>query len=122
MKTEKDDYREDRIAMRAVVDAYGPEEQAIGWYYYLENELVFPFRARCRRRKTSSPLKENKVYEIVAMAHVDERDHDIYVMVDFGEDQLAVFLSQMEPVCEIGSDTCEAILDWHYWVERGYRF
>ncbi len=108
--------------MRAVVDAYGPEEQAIGWYYYLENELVFPFRARCRRQKASSPLKENKVYEIVAMAHVDECDHDIYVMVDFGEDQLAVPLSQMELVGEIDNDTCEAILDWHYWVERGYRF
>ena len=45
MKTERDKYRDDRIVMRAVVDAYGSEERAIGWYYYLENELSFPFRA-----------------------------------------------------------------------------
>lgn len=41
--------------MRAVVDAYGSEERAIGWYYYLENELSFPFRARCLRRKALRP-------------------------------------------------------------------
>ena len=46
MSAERDEYREDRITMRAVVDAYGSEERALGWYYYLENELRIPFRAR----------------------------------------------------------------------------
>ncbi len=32
--------------MEIVVDAYGPEEQALSWYYYLESALGFPFRAR----------------------------------------------------------------------------
>lgn len=35
--------REQRIANEAIVDAYGPEEQAIGWYYYLEQRLYFRF-------------------------------------------------------------------------------
>jgi hypothetical protein len=39
--------REDRILMEIIVDAYGPEEQAMGWYYYLEDTLSFPFRATC---------------------------------------------------------------------------
>ena len=30
----------------AIVDAR-PEEQAMGWYYYLENKISFPFQARC---------------------------------------------------------------------------
>ena len=38
---EKDAVREDRIHMDAVVDAYGPEEQAMGWYYYLDDKTVF---------------------------------------------------------------------------------
>lgn len=37
--------REDRIQMEIIVDADGPEEQAMGWYYYLEEKLAFPFRA-----------------------------------------------------------------------------
>jgi hypothetical protein len=32
-RIEKDSEREDRIAMEAIVDANGREEQAMGWYY-----------------------------------------------------------------------------------------
>jgi Calcium binding len=39
--------REEQIRNKVVVDAYGPEEQAMGWYYYLENKLRFPFPAKC---------------------------------------------------------------------------
>jgi hypothetical protein len=33
---ELDEAREERITMEAVVDAYGEDEQAMGWYYYLD--------------------------------------------------------------------------------------
>ena len=122
MSLECDEHREDRIVMRAVVDAYGSEERAIGWYYYLENELTFPFRARCLCRKATSPLKKDEFYEVVGMADVGDCDHDMYVMTDFGGDQLAVPLSQLEPIGELDDDTREAILDWHYWVRQGYQF
>lgn len=44
-KPKRDRFREDRIHNEAIVDAYGPEEQALGWYYYLEGKLQFPFPA-----------------------------------------------------------------------------
>lgn len=31
----KDDEREGRIAMEIIMDAYGAEEQAMSWYYYI---------------------------------------------------------------------------------------
>jgi hypothetical protein len=31
-KSNQDDEHEKRITMEIVVDAYGPEEQAMGWY------------------------------------------------------------------------------------------
>ncbi len=43
----RDEEREERITMEIIVDAYGAEEQAIGWYSYLEDTLHFPFTARC---------------------------------------------------------------------------
>jgi hypothetical protein len=43
----KNAIREERIFMEAVVDANGPEEQAMGWYYYLDDEISFPFAAKC---------------------------------------------------------------------------
>ena len=36
-KVRKDEVRENRIIMEIVVDAYGSEEQAMGWYYYLDS-------------------------------------------------------------------------------------
>ena len=38
-KVQKDKVRENRISMEIVVDAYGPEEQAMGWYSYLYDTL-----------------------------------------------------------------------------------
>ena len=35
--------REERIHDEIIMDAYVPEEQAMGWYYYLEND---PMRLR----------------------------------------------------------------------------
>jgi Calcium binding len=40
--------RERRIEMEVVVDAYNESERAIGWYYYLEERLKFPFKAGCK--------------------------------------------------------------------------
>ena len=51
----EDEEREERIQMEIIVDAYGPEEQAMGWYYYLADNMSFPllpgvlFAARPRR-------------------------------------------------------------------------
>jgi hypothetical protein len=42
-RLDKDEEREERIHMEIIVDAYGPEEQAIGWYNYLDDTLQFPW-------------------------------------------------------------------------------
>lgn len=42
---QEDKEREDRIIMEIVVDAYDETERAMGWYYYLEDKLRFPFSA-----------------------------------------------------------------------------
>ena len=55
-KSKKDPIREERIHNEVVVDAYGAEEQAMGWYYYLEDKIRFPFRAECVVAKVVSPL------------------------------------------------------------------
>jgi Calcium binding len=56
----KDPIREDRIHNEAIVDAYGPEEKAMSWYYYLENKIHFPFQAKCVVAKLVSPLKKER--------------------------------------------------------------
>jgi hypothetical protein len=67
-KPKKDPIREDRIHNEAIVDAYGPEEQALGWYYYLENKIRFPFQAKCVAAKVISPLLKGETVEVRRLA------------------------------------------------------
>ena len=53
-KPKKDPVREDRIDNEAIVDAYGPEEQVMGWYYYLDDKIRFPFQAMHRSQSCRS--------------------------------------------------------------------
>jgi len=81
MKARKDPVRENRIHEEAIVDAYGPEEKAMSWYYYLEGKLSFPFRARCTASKITSPLKKGQDVEVMRMAPDEAFTSDILVMV-----------------------------------------
>ena len=120
-KIKREEIREQRIIMEIVVDAYGAEEQAMGWYYYLEDTIKFPFLAKCIVRRTISPLKVGDEIEIYALAPEDECVNEIFVMMPWKKDGLAVPLMQLE-VIRGTKETEEAVNDWKYWVARGYSF
>ncbi len=117
----KDEAREERIHMEIVVDAYGPEEQAMGWYYYLDDTIHFPFSAQCVARRPTSPLDLGDKVEVVGMAPAEECEHDMFVLIRWKQRELAVPLMQLEGV-GVDKETQQAIEDWHYWVNRGYEF
>jgi hypothetical protein len=118
---EENEEREHRIAMEAVVDAYGEVERAMGWYYYLDDKLRFPFRAKCVAERCISPLQEGEEVEVQGMAPEEECMHEMFVQLHWSGRKLAVPLSQLAAL-EADADTQEAIEDWHYWVARGYQF
>jgi len=115
----RDDEREERITMEIIVDCYGPEEQAMGWYYYLEDKLSFPFRARCIAQRATSPLRIGDQVEVLGMAPEEECEHEMFVLTRWHRRTLAVPLSQLEGVA-VDDETRQAIEDWHYWVACGY--
>jgi hypothetical protein len=67
-KRRKDPVREERIQDEAIVDAYGPEEQAMSWYYHLENKIHFPFQAKCIGVRSTSPLRKGETVEVCRLA------------------------------------------------------
>jgi len=120
-KRKRDPVREERIQDEIVVDAYGPEEQAMGWYYYLEEKIRFPFRAKCIVAKVVSPLRKGEAVEVKRLAPEDARSSDMLVLIRWQGRNVAVPLSQLLAIK--GNDaTNEAIADWHYWVAQGYCF
>ena len=114
-----DEAREERIQMEIIVDAYGPEEQASGWYNYLSDTLQFPFSARCIVRRTTSPLEPGDEVEVVDMAPDEDCEHEMFVLIRWKQRQLAVPLMQLEGI-GVDEETQQAIEDWHYWVNSGY--
>jgi hypothetical protein len=117
----KDSIREERIHDEVIVDAYGPEEKAMSWYYYLEGKLTFPFQARCIASRAVSPLKKEETVEVRRMAPEDLCSNDMLVRIRWQGRNLAVPLSQLMAV-DIDEAGAEAIGDWHYWVAQGYLF
>lgn len=118
---QKDPAREERIAMAIVVDAYSPEEQAMGWYYYLDDKLQFPFEAtRIHKRRTAS-VKADAVVKVIGMAPEEDCEREMLVEIEWDDDVLATPLSQLQPL-NADRATQEAVEDWHYWGDRGYEF
>jgi hypothetical protein len=120
-KAKKNPERENRISEEIIVDAYGPEEQAMGWYYYLEDKLGFPFLATCIAERVISPLRKGDEIEILSMAAEEECQHEMFIETRWDRRTLAVPLSQLKPIAEADEDTTEAIEDWHYWLDQGYK-
>ena len=122
MSTPKEDEaREERIMMEIIVDAYDEDERAMGWYYYLEEKLQFPFKAKCISQREVSPLEPGEEVEVVGMPSEDECMHEMFVAIRWDKRTLAIPLAQLEGF-DVDDQTREAIEDWHYWVDEGYEF
>jgi hypothetical protein len=115
MGSARDKEREQRISTEIIVDAYSPEEQAMGWYYSLEDRLGFPFVARCVAERAISPLRVGDEVEVVGMAPEEECEHEMFVLTRWERGTLAIPLAQLEGMA-VDEQTRQAMEDWQYWV------
>lgn len=116
---DKDEEREERINMEIIVDAYGPEEQAMGWFNYLSDTMDFPFQARCTVSRPTSPLEPGEEVTVLEMASDELCEHEMLVTIKWQRRKLAVPLMQLVGL-QVDEETAQAIEDWRYWMDRGY--
>ena len=121
-KPKRDPKREQRIMMEIVVDAHDEQERAMGWYYYLQDQLQFPFTAVYIAKRPISPLRVKDEVEVIRMPGEDECEHEMFVTIRWEKDGLAVPLAQLKPITAMDEETKQAVADWHYWVQMGYEF
>ena len=119
-RIERDEEREERIYNEAMVDAYGAEEQAMGWYYYLTDAITFPFQARCIQEIRKSPLKLDEFVTVTGMIS-DDDSYEMLAEIELMGRTMGVPLHQLEPL-DVDEETRQVIEDWHYWIARGYQF
>lgn len=92
----------------------------MGWYYYLQEQLKFPFMATCVTKRAASPLCVKDEVQVIGMPSEDECEHEMFVTVRWNKDRLAVPLAQLRPISATHERTKQGVEDWHYWVKRGY--
>ena len=119
MSMEKDENIEERIAGEILVDACNAEEQAMNWFYYLQDILVFPFKAKCITKRNTSPIKVEQIVEAIGMADEEDCTHEMFVEIYYADDVLSIPLAQIKPL-EVDDKMQQAVSDWHYWANHGY--
>ncbi len=114
----RDEEREERIMMEIVVDAYGPEEQAMGWYYYLEENIEFPFKATAQLRNTDGATVPKEV-NVVGLASDEEgiTGKDFLLDIEAGEYINTIAFSKLSRI-KASPQTKEVFAVWNYWIGR----
>jgi Calcium binding len=116
MPKNKNEEIEHRIHYEIIVDAYDDHEVKMGWYYYMEEKLNFPFYATVEI-KTRGGGKELKRVEVGELTCDVEFGDDMTVGVSFDDYVHSVPLRSLIDI-EADEDTLEAIGDWVYWREK----
>lgn len=111
----------DRIHDEVIVDAKDEIERSMGWYYYLEDTMVMPFKAECVQVVSTSPLEVGETVTVIGMDELENCEHDMFVRIKWQTKTFCVPLRQLKGV-KVDSDTKRALGDWSYWVSQGYRF
>lgn len=122
MPKAKDKQCEYRIEMEIVADCHDSEERAMAWYSYLQDSFDKSFAAHCIARRPISPLKAGDEVEVFEMAPPSECERELFVMIRWETEGLAVPLAQLKAAGDAGDTTRQAVEDWNYWVRRGYEF
>ena len=118
----EDPEREERIQDEVIVDCYNEEEQASGWFCYLEDRIACPFTAECSHELPSSPLKTGEKVTVLKILDLDPPASGTFLaQIERHDRNHGVPLSQLRAV-DADEATTEALADWSYWVARGYSF
>lgn len=112
----KDKAREHRIDYEIIIDCYDEIEQMLGWWYYLDNTLEFPFTAKCIENRSISPLKISEIVEVIAMGALEDCGSDMFVIVKLCGREFGVPIAQLEPAKSYVKAK-QAFEDWQYWSQ-----
>lgn len=100
------------------MDCYDEIEVSMGWYYFMEETLEFPFKATVplKKRDGSTEMKEVK---ITGLASDEEgfTGKDFNFQMENGEYLQTIAYSKLSNV-KASPETLEAFKIWNYWLGK----
>jgi hypothetical protein len=105
-----------------IVDCYDEYEMAMGWFYYLSENMSFPFKAKISVKHSVGSLKKGDIVNVVELMNSDEDMIPIYtfkatVGIEYGEHIYDVPLEMIEGI-DCDKETDEVIDVWRYNCEE----
>ena len=115
MARQKDKEREDRIRDEAIPDAHGEIEEAMSWYYYIEENLAFPMQAKVKLRLRGGKTEE-KAVKIVEVDSKSEESLILRLGITEGRSDRVQYISPEDIVrINTSDENLEILNDWLYW-------
>jgi hypothetical protein len=117
-----DENRKDRIEDEVIVDCYDEYEVAMGWFYYLHDNLKLPFKASIVGDIKINSIQKGDIVIVTEFINSDEdnvsiEDFIATVGIEKGEHIYDVPLENIKGI-DCNNDTFNAIEDWRYWCEK----
>lgn len=72
-----DEILDDRVQL-IVADCHDSDERAMAWFYYVAEEISYPFQAKCISEIPSSPLLKDEAVEVRDIASAEACEHTIF--------------------------------------------
>lgn len=119
-QTAEDKAREERID-DIIADANDIDELMMGWFYYLDDSITFPFEAECIEQKQISPLRKGENVTVLELVSEEDAGDDLFVIIEWSGRKMGVPLTQLKPL-KTDKETKQAVEDWQYWKAKGYQF
>ncbi len=110
-----DEEIEQKIYDEIIVDCYDEIEASMGWYYYFEENLHFPFKATAQLKKSDGGVELQEV-KITGIASQEEYfvGKDFNLQMQSGEYLFPIAYSKLSNI----RATLEAFMIWDYWVRK----
>lgn len=94
------------------VDDYDEYERDIRWEYQLKEQIQFTVTENCICKRDISTLRVKDDVEVMGMDPEDECEHEMFVIIRWGKEGLAVPLSQLQNF-NVDSEKVQEVEEWH---------
>jgi len=110
---------EEKIFEEIVIDCNDEYDQNMSWFYYVQDEIEFPFIAyiELRKKELGKIYKKIKVLELSTDDSNFEKNFDIKVNAEFDQYIMEFPLSKLEDI-RASESIVEIIELWKYWISK----
>jgi len=110
---------EEKLHNEILVDCEDDYDQNRSWFYYVQDELDFPFVASIKVRKKSGGeiMKKVKALEFSTADANFDRNFDIKIAIEFDEYIIEIPMSKLQDI-EANEGTIDTIETWKYWINK----